>query len=320
MQAALIGPSGQTIIGPAGLTIGRIQSNQLVVYDRRVSARHAVISSLKQGYYTITDIGSTNGTFVNELTLTSNVPHILQFGDTIRIGDTILTFQISDELHSIHNEITPFTENSPTWDGSATDRLVRVRYRPVINYQPVESQERQDLSVPGQAVNNSTWQPAPVPHYQKGGENPTVMRVQESAQRLVPSSTRVHRRILVALLLAGFMLIGVIAFSMFEYLNYLNRSTPGRTLDTFCSALQSKDYQSVYGQLSNKLQRLGSEKMIADDLSNVKRCSFKISKETENFAAAKISFSGLSGQLVSGTMILVNGSNDTWKIDDLQII
>jgi len=60
--------------------------------------------------------------------------------------------------------------------------------------------------------------------------------------------------------------------------------------------------------------------MLADDLSNVKECIFKISKETENFAAAKISFSGLSGQLVSGTMILVKGSSDTWKIDDLQII
>src|SRR5436309_3502606 len=77
MQAALIGPSGQTILGSTGLTIGRIQSNQYVVYDRRVSARHAVISFLKQGYFTITDIGSTNGTFVNGLLLTHNIPHVL---------------------------------------------------------------------------------------------------------------------------------------------------------------------------------------------------------------------------------------------------
>ncbi len=58
MQAALIGPSGQTILGPADLTIGPMQSSQYVVYDRRVSARHAVISFLKQGYFTITDIGN----------------------------------------------------------------------------------------------------------------------------------------------------------------------------------------------------------------------------------------------------------------------
>jgi hypothetical protein len=217
MQASLIGPSGQTILGPAGLTIGRMQSNQLVVYDRKVSARHAVISSLKQGYYSITDIGSTYGTFVNGLTLTHNVPHRLYAGDTIRIGDTNLTFQISDEFHTIPDKITP--------------------------------------------------------------------------------STRGHRRSLVALLLASLMLIGVIAFGIFEYLNYLNRSTPDKTLGTFCTTLQSKDYQSVYGQLSNKLQGLGSENMIADDLSNVKRCTFKISKESENFAAAKISFIGQSGQI-----------------------
>jgi hypothetical protein len=46
----------------------------------------------------------------------------------------------------------------------------------------------------------------------------------------------------------------------------------------------------------------------------------KISKQSENFAAAKISFSGLSGQVVSGTMMLVKDSNGTWKIHDLQHI
>ena len=56
MQAALIGPAGQTILGPAGLINGGIQSNQYVMYDCWVSARHTVISYLKQGYYTITNI------------------------------------------------------------------------------------------------------------------------------------------------------------------------------------------------------------------------------------------------------------------------
>lgn len=74
MQAVLIGPTGQITLRPAGLTNGRIQSNQYVVYERWVSAHHLVISYLKQGYYTITDIGSTNGTLVNGLQLSHIVP------------------------------------------------------------------------------------------------------------------------------------------------------------------------------------------------------------------------------------------------------
>jgi hypothetical protein len=40
----------------------------------------------------------------------------------------------------------------------------------------------------------------------------------------------------------------------------------------------------------------------------------------ENVAAAKLTFRGLSGQLVSGTIRLIEDSNSTWKIADLQKI
>jgi hypothetical protein len=83
-------------------------------------------------------------------------------------------------------------------------------------------------------------------------------------------------------------------------------------------ALKAK--ASAFIPLSIKLQRLGSEKLIADNLSNVKDCTYQISKESENFVAAKITFIGLSGQLVSGTMILIKDSHNLWKVDDLQNI
>jgi hypothetical protein len=146
-----------------------------------------------------------------------------------------------------------------------------------------------------------------------------VLFAGESQQHIVTPSTKDHRRILVSLLLAGFVLMGVMVFSVFEYLNYLNRSTPDRTLGNFCSALKKKGYQSVHDQLSNKLYKLGTEKMIASNLSNVKGCTYKLSEEAQYFAVAKISFTGLSGQLVSGKLMLVKDSNDAWKIDDLQI-
>ena len=39
-----------------------------------------------------------------------------------------------------------------------------------------------------------------------------------------------------------------------------------------------------------------------------------------NVAAAKLTFRGLSGQLVSGTIRLIEDSNSTWKIADLKKI
>jgi hypothetical protein len=62
------------------------------------------------------------------------------------------------------------------------------------------------------------------------------------------------------------------------------------------------------------------ERLIADNLSNVNDCTYKISKESENFATAKLTFIGLSVQPVNGTMILIKDSSNTWKIDDLQNI
>src|SRR5438128_3610376 len=92
MEAALNGPSGRTTLGPAVLTIGRVPSNSLVVNDAKASSRHAEISPTGTGY-SITDVGSTNGTFVNEQKLDTNVSRVLNPGDKIRIGDTIITYE-----------------------------------------------------------------------------------------------------------------------------------------------------------------------------------------------------------------------------------
>jgi hypothetical protein len=43
--------------------------------------------------YNIVDLGSTNGTFVNEQRLIAHMPRLLNVGDKIRIGDTVLTYQ-----------------------------------------------------------------------------------------------------------------------------------------------------------------------------------------------------------------------------------
>lgn len=94
MDVALHGPSGRTLLGPSVLTIGRAQSNQLVINDPKASSRHAEIHPAGQGY-TIIDLGSMNGTFVNDQRLNSGTPRQLNQGDAIRIGDTTLTYIVS---------------------------------------------------------------------------------------------------------------------------------------------------------------------------------------------------------------------------------
>lgn len=71
-------------LGPEPITIGRDPDNDLVLDDRRVSRRHAEIR-LRLGRYTLYDLQSTNGTFVNGRRVAEIA---LSDGDRIAIGGT----------------------------------------------------------------------------------------------------------------------------------------------------------------------------------------------------------------------------------------
>lgn len=70
------------------ITIGRDPSNSVVLSDLLVSRRHARISAEAQGFV-IEDLGSVNGTFVNDQSVARQV---LQVGDTITLGKTPIRF------------------------------------------------------------------------------------------------------------------------------------------------------------------------------------------------------------------------------------
>ncbi len=74
------------------ITIGRKDDNDISINDNRVSAYHAVIKLQDDKWY-LYDLGSTNGTFVNNLLLTG--PYCLQLEDKVIIGG--VTFKVGWE-------------------------------------------------------------------------------------------------------------------------------------------------------------------------------------------------------------------------------
>ncbi len=69
--------------------IGRLGESDIVLSDPGVSRRHAEVRT-EDGQHVIADLGSTNGTMVNESTIGERV---LQDGDRITVGKTVLEFR-----------------------------------------------------------------------------------------------------------------------------------------------------------------------------------------------------------------------------------
>lgn len=72
-------------------TIGRQDKNNIVLKDPYISGAHAQIS-IKEGNYIIKDLGSKNGTYVNDKPLKSGYEIKLSNGDKIRMGQVEFLF------------------------------------------------------------------------------------------------------------------------------------------------------------------------------------------------------------------------------------
>jgi D-serine deaminase-like pyridoxal phosphate-dependent protein len=76
-------------IGGGTATIGRLPECEVVVHDPGASRRHAQLRE-QQGTWTLTDLGSTNGTQLNGQTVQQRA---MVDGDRITIGTTVLEFR-----------------------------------------------------------------------------------------------------------------------------------------------------------------------------------------------------------------------------------
>src|SRR5262249_15002944 len=69
--------------------VGREAGNPVRLHDTEVSRRHAEFRQLEGGGYTLIDIGSANGTFVNNQRVREALLHA---GDHIQIGQSTLVY------------------------------------------------------------------------------------------------------------------------------------------------------------------------------------------------------------------------------------
>lgn len=68
------------------ITMGRSQSNEVWINNSNASRRHSSIEPTDDGHVMVTDLGSTNGTWVNGRRIGETV--VLQSGDQLVVGDT----------------------------------------------------------------------------------------------------------------------------------------------------------------------------------------------------------------------------------------
>src|SRR5215467_3338140 len=119
MQYALNGPSGRTVLESTVLTIGSSPDNLLVIDNVKVSAHHAEIRPEEHGY-SLTDLGSIHGTYVNGERLDFNTPRMLSPGNSIAIGDAVFTYEVQDEPQ-IQPPLSATAEQASSSDTPSSD-------------------------------------------------------------------------------------------------------------------------------------------------------------------------------------------------------
>ncbi len=82
------------------VNLGRDTSNQIVVNSDSVSRRHARLT-IEAGQRMITDLHSTNGTYINNMPILS---HFLKNGDQVKIGDSIFKYLVGSDVEAAYHE------------------------------------------------------------------------------------------------------------------------------------------------------------------------------------------------------------------------
>nr|BBH93352.1 hypothetical protein KTA_15510 [Thermogemmatispora argillosa] len=344
MEASLNGPRGRIPLGPGVTTIGRAPDNQIRLDDQQVSSHHAEFRA-EDGGYSLVDRGSTNGTFVNDERLTSQVPRRLRPGDRIRFGETVFTYEVSgsgaeEERTVVAGPPEPFQSpaagpsypQSP-YQGFAASAAAAPAQGPAVgqpygapSYQPYQGYGQPPINQPGYP-----GQPGPFgPSMPAGPSFPSqVAGYPQLPPQPQPQPRRGGRAgCLIGSLVALVLLVLVLVVVLFNPFNFpgplgLLSSSPQKTVDAFCNALKNGDYHTAYSQLSSTLQANESEQQFTRAfqaatalLGPVTTCAATDFQQNGDHATAQLSLGfQRSSRLVTGTLNFVR-QDGTWKIDE----
>ncbi|HEY9886399.1 MAG TPA: FHA domain-containing protein [Vampirovibrionales bacterium] len=104
-MAYFITDSGQSIAlevqGPEGILLGR-EGNEcnILIPDDSISRNHAKLAVSPTGQYCLSDLNSTNGTFINDQQISSGKFYALEEGDILTFGKVNLKFSAQAALEA----------------------------------------------------------------------------------------------------------------------------------------------------------------------------------------------------------------------------
>ena len=342
MEASLNGPFGRTALGQGALKIGRAPNNTLVINDPQSSAHHAEITAGFDGSsYQVTDLNSTNGTFVNEQRLTPNMPRQLNSGDVIRIGALNFTYEASSGYAptvlagAFNNDQTvpsqppvpqaPAYQQPPAFSGYSAASQPPVPPQPPAFTPPPAPQQptlpRAEYPQAGGPGQPGYPQPAnyPQPGYpQPGGfGQPGYPPAGTFPQPGYPPQKKSRVGLWIGIIIVLLVLIGGIG----GFVYFQNRSTPEKTLQAYCTALQNNDAQGIYNTLSSASQAKTDVGKISQGLQLIKflaggfTCSYSNVQQSGNTATATLTLVPQRGKTANGTVHVIN-ENGQWKMDE----
>lgn len=367
LEATLTGPNGPVQLGSNTVTIGRSGDNQIVVNDPQASSHHAEIRPDPQGHALI-DLNSTNGTYVNDARIAPNMSRPLNNRDVIRIGAAQFTYEQAGSYEPTLRASTNEYANPDGYAPTVAAQQPGTPSAPNYNnpgYQPTQAAPSPDYGTPGYPnyqqpsyPGYEAQQQSPYPNYQQPsapnygmpqgttspnyGAPPNYQQPSYPAQPgwsgppPIPVPGQVgappaqQKKSRTGLIIALIVIVLIIAGGIGGYL-YINRSTPQKTLQAFCTAFQNNDSHAAYVTLSSRVQQQTSEQRFAQGFDQLEQAfnapqagglrSCDVSNVQENGSSATgvvtMSVNKLSTTLVyDATLVNENGN---WKIDKLTL-